>query len=684
MLATPSSLCGQQARGKREAVLVNVSATATRQVATALDLLAAEQWQPALELLTDLQQRQPDDLVEVEPRRFLRAGLVAELLRLQLAANPRDSGPPIARNRVVVPLAEQAARAWETGDLDGAARLWSLLLRPASETISAAAPWSPPHPRPFDTGAAPAAPITVTPSNVTPESATLTAADLLARLALVEIMQGDKVAAARAIERLAAVEPPHVGSIAGRDGLLATTLSEVLEESQAWRLDASRDRHFRSVRIPAGNNASPSAVRSEVVAWRIAVQPCDVAATAAGTSPFRHPPARLESIPAVNGAAVFVQDAHGIRAIDIALGRPLWPTGAPDDDGMIYRDPQPDDTELTRPVRGRRLYRPAIDGGRLIAVTGPHLGYASPREPRAIFSSLTCLDVDRQEGKLLWSVTAETLLTQANWRFSGSPIAADDRVFVPLRRSEPTPMLGVACVDARDGRLLWNREVCTLLEDVPPTIHVATADQLRFGEGQVFISGDFGATASLGAERGQIDWITQDPPLAWFDAADREQPAAADHPGLLHRAAWYGVTHDDQTVQALDAITGAILWQTPLRGKLRQVVGVQGGVLVVAGDFVWGLDSDSGHPLWRFGYDDPAGAIHGQATIAGRHCLWCTREELFTIDLVTGLAVRRLPLRAGWGIDTGHLITAGDQLLLSSDLETICLRPARTQEPQPE
>jgi outer membrane protein assembly factor BamB len=142
-----------------------------------------------------------------------------------------------------------------------------------------------------------------------------------------------------------------------------------------------------------------------------------------------------------------------------------------------------------------------------------------------------------------------------------------------------------------------------------------------------------------------------------------------DRTAICHRGLVYSVAHDDRTVQALDATTGAIAWRQTLPGSLRHVAGVRAGVVAVAGAELWGLDVDSGNVRWRFGFHDVEGEFIGQGSIAG-DCLYaCTREELWEIDLATGAPTRRVPLREGYGMRGGHVVNAGDRLLIAAHEE---------------
>ncbi|MFM8821346.1 MAG: PQQ-binding-like beta-propeller repeat protein [Phenylobacterium sp.] len=96
-------------------------------------------------------------------------------------------------------------------------------------------------------------------------------------------------------------------------------------------------------------------------------------------------------------------------------------------------------------------------------------------------------------------------------------------------------------------------------------------------------------------------------------------------------------------VSALDAKTGAQVWRTDLRGKLRRDTVAYGGGLAIAEGklvvssgyrFVAQLDTDTGAVLWRTGTEQP---IHAAPTISGGRVFVVTIDNtLLTFDFASG------------------------------------------------
>ena len=190
---------------------------------------------------------------------------------------------------------------------------------------------------------------------------------------------------------------------------------------------------------------------------------------------------------------------------------------------------------------------------------------------------------------------------------TGSPVAAGDRVFVPLESGE------VLAVSVMTGAVEW-------------TSRVQGAGPLTVGSGLVFVS-DATGIAALDASSGTLRWSVTLPGkltaplvtqsgwlLAGTDQADaimfraatgevlwkqalgsplRERPAlSADHIYLLL---------EDRRVVALKLESGAQIWERRLRGRGTSLLALDDRVFVGADDrFFYCLASKDGKVKWRW------------------------------------------------------------------------------------
>jgi outer membrane protein assembly factor BamB len=639
---------------RREAVSVEASPEATRRVNTVLELAAAGEWERALEVLEQLETAEPDALAEVEPRRLLRAGLAAQVLRTQFPAEVLvrerartavatqawlDEGrrfeDPELLSRVwrrhpssaAAPIAvdAQAQLAWRDGRLDNAAALWKFL-EPAQEAavIDAAAPL-----------------------RIRTDSPT--AAELAARESLLELFGGDVRRADELLGRFAGTFPAAEGWLAGREGLL---------------LDVLREQRTFANRTQSLSGELPLDIGPPL--WRV---PLHEVAEAGHLSnrPLLAQTAPPPVVPVCADGHVYFADGDTIRAVRVADGEPAWPIGEGEFRDVVYGDPYAEAYPYSLPYVGEVRRQIVVDRGRLYAVLGPQFSVEAPLEPRAINARLICLDVGAQEGKLLWSRAPLECLPDDAWRFSGPPLVLGSRLYISARRSRPALMVGVACIEAATGEPMWFQPVSGLLREPPRTHHLVTSDVLTAAQDRLVLASDFGATASLDLVTGRLEWVRRDEPQPWAPPSSVPPGEVAARPAVCHRGVVYAVGHDDRTVQALDAVTGARLWVQTVASPLRQIAGVHAGVVVAVGDHLWGLDVDTGTVRWRFGFDDVEGAFIGQAVRVGDSVYACTHDELWEIDLVSGEPLRRVPLGEGFGVAGGRLLQADAVLIVASD-----------------
>jgi outer membrane protein assembly factor BamB len=674
LASSPATHLAEGPVARREAVAVEASAAATRRIASVLDLIEQQNWEAVSAALDELETRLAGELAEVESRRLVEASLCSRIVRAQLPAEAlrihRDRVDDQAMQRYAEGLAARdvsalrlvverypastvagnaaaalAERCWEQGQLAEAAQIWSLLDDSDSAVID------------------PAAPLRIRTDVLSP-------GDIAARLVLTSYYGGDLL---RAREQLRDLESQHAsasGVLAGERVLWSERLRTLLNARPA-------DAISRRTETASRNNVTPIDLAVGFPAWRTRLSPLDYGEqlTAATMLDGLHASIR----PAVSRDRVFLQEPWRLRALRLTDGSPVWPSGATEDDGTIYSVEAP--APLERPWVGDPLLAPAVAGGKLFALMGHPFAVTARLEPRVVQQRLICLDVEAQEGKLLWSRSPRQLLPDAGWRFSAPPLAIDDRVYITARTAAPEPAVGVACIYAESGDLAWFTVACALLSESPAGHHVVAGDALSAGMERLFLTGDFGATACLDSGAGEVQWIALDEPLPWKQPGSTPETEASGRSAVYDRGRVYCVQHDDRTLQALDARTGATLWRTSVPTTIRQIVGIRAGILAASGDQLWGIDIDTGEVRWRFGFDDPSGAASGLAFIAGRSIHWPTRGDLFEVDILSGLAVRRFPLLEAYGIEAGDLLEAGDRLLIASPRSLTAMKAERKGDP---
>jgi outer membrane protein assembly factor BamB len=385
----------------------------------------------------------------------------------------------------------------------------------------------------------------------------------------------------------------------------------------------------------------------------------------------------LSYLPAVWRELAIVNDGHTIWGWRVADGGPAWTTGAADDEGAIYVSPAPR-ADLQLATAGVPRYAAIAADGRCYARMGLPIATAAAGELRRPETSIVCLDLAQGEGRLAWSASPEQVLEPPEWTFTGVPVVADERMFVPVRRATPQIELGVACLDAATGRRVWQRRICSALAQAPAAYHLVEQDHLAVGGEVVFYAGPAGMIAALEAETGIVRWAVS---YAARDRtpAERSDPAQCGVCSLLcAHGSVYAAPPESDELLALDAGSGVVLWRRAAPGRIAELVDAVDGVLIAAGDQLWGLDAETGESAWpgAVGYSDPAGFGYGRPAVAAGRVYWTTREDLFVVDARSGRIVQRTRLPVSAGRSGGNVVVAGELLLLARPEQVDAFGPA--------
>ncbi|QDU38706.1 outer membrane biogenesis protein BamB [Maioricimonas rarisocia] len=582
----------------------------------------------------------------------------------ELLAQARAAGDPTLLERIVDRYFASRASgealwllgelAWREGDLARARQYWIRLL-PAPET------------------AGPGSELTGIVRFPDPEHSE---AEILARLVLCSIMEGDLERAQREHRVLAERFPEATGWLAGREGILTTLLEEIIRDAASWSEHAATAPSGTFAGDAQRNGRIAAAVLPGELAWSLELPRPEWIVENAPDQQFEHPPAL---VPVASRDVIAVNTGRHVLAVDESTGEPAWPVLNVPEDAIVFPPlPSTGRRSLDRPVFSQAAVTSTIDAqGRLYAAIGlPVIAPATialqQEDPRLI-----CLDTANGEGRLLWSLKADELARLDGWYFTGTPVAIDDRLYVACRRSRPELECGVVCLNAGTGELVWFTRVCGLLREPLTAAHLLGHELLTVAGGQVFYTIAEGPLAALDAETGGIDWfLSQTGSGQSVSSAEaRWRPPALWSDGIL-----FAIDAAQTEVTAVHAASGTVLWSVPLDGRVSHLVGAAEGLTIVSGSQLWALDSQTGEIVWQAGSDDPTGHGFGRGTIAGADVIWPTREALWFVDVETGIPVQRLPLAARYGITGGNVSVTATHLLLTTHDRIVALPRASAQE----
>lgn len=653
-----------------EAPQVEINPNATRRFKAAQDLVLGERWKDAVEQIEQLLNTGGTGLVSlgdgrqvgVEPAaRLLLSALPKEALERHrrrvdpLARRWWESGTEVDLRRIVErafhssfgddALLRLGDLAWERGDVSEARSHWERLLLPYH---------SPPAGREIP-------PVAFYPD---PE---VSEAEIRARLILCSLALGEDDRARREIVAFRKRFPDDEGTLLGVKGSLVERLEAMQSEGlgelrggiESWSTlggDSNRSQ-------VAGEVPVPTAIRWETDLPRIEVDFQESRPQRGLDERFLFgPPMRgrpnssvtvLGTFPVIWQQGVFWCDDHSIQAFDLAgsgEGSALWGNSAV----LFSLKPVPF-PKSPRPPIGLPAQTLTISDDRLFARLGDSVAEAAGgRTPGAVPSTLVCLDLLR-EGELTWALTADKVGDEVgNWVFCSAPLVENGRAWVLVRKLLPQPVLNAVCLDATSGRVLWNRRIQQATALFGGDYNEQQSLMVSAADGRLFATTNQGAVVAIDARDGDILWVNnyaREESERVPDWHDRQ--TLGPNPCVCHDGMVFVAPVDSGSVFAFDGASGLLLWQRPVPGVARQVVGVSGGRLVVAANQLWGFDVDSGKIEWFVGNEGPESRTRGRCLLSQDKVLWPREEEILVVDGRAGRRLQEIPLaemeRAGGG-----------------------------------
>ena len=210
-----------------------------------------------------------------------------------------------------------------------------------------------------------------------------------------------------------------------------------------------------------------------------------------------------------------------------------------------------------------------------------------------------------------WSATSHVAwqvgIAGRGW---SSPVLSRGRLYLTAAVGDADKTLHALCLDAADGRVLWDTEVFHPDAASVAAMHpknspasgtpVVTADRLFVHFGHL-------GTAALDLA-GKVVWRQTDLPYPPVHGTGGSPILAGD------ALVFSGDGAQDPFVAALDAATGALRWKTPRQTPAKKpfsfstplAIQVAGGTQIISpgSGFVGGYDVKDGRELWRVGYGE--------------------------------------------------------------------------------
>jgi outer membrane protein assembly factor BamB len=557
----------------------------------------------------------------------------------------------------------------------------------------------------------------------------LNMADVRARLALVSIMEGAWDRAKVELADFRRRHPDAKGHLAGREGLYAETLDKLLAAAKTspqapplhdWTTFAGSYERTAIAEMPksVGNKLWEIPLGDETP-LKASIEAAHYVAIDKLHWPL--PPIRpaedqqalLSVFPLVVSNLVLFSTTDKVFAFDLATGKPAWPVanGPPMPDGSAaqprevgeiysgakYRDdainPSPGGASFQ--AFGAPRFTLTADGNRLYARLGSPITERLEGRPSTGSNYLICLDLSAQ-GLLLWRTPGENGQDE-RWAFEGAPVVRGNNVYVVMRYSDVRPQVHVACLDARSGGLRWRKLVCTNETVVGGQWPEITSNLLTLAGETLYLNTNLGAVAALSAADGEIRWISDYPRARTSDPRKNAAHFYRDlTPAVYYRGSLFVAPSDSPSIFAIDATTGALLWETSFSGieQNMHLLGVGGDNLIASGWQLWWINVDSGRTINN--WNDNTACGYGRGALVGDEVYWSMRGA-------AGMQIRRLKQRVPESfvrdisffdaddpillerfdppLSGGNLVAANGYLLIATPTKLIAFGPGKPMAP---
>jgi len=366
---------------------------------------------------------------------------------------------------------------------------------------------------------------------------------------------------------------------------------------------------------------------------------------------------RLPSL-SLAGEIILVQDARGIRALNLQTGRSAWPDGEHDSGFLLQTDPRFEFPDRERPS----FCLSGVVHGKFW--TG------------CFIRRLVTLNLSA-EGRVEWSRTPEDFQIESDGKidFVSGPIEIPGGLAIALRESqleEKKPRGWLVSVDPQ-GRTRWK----TVTPPLPlatghaVTGHVTTGQNVRdaitVSGNRIYWNQSGQRFLSLKADTGEILWQVA------LNQAQLERGSKCDGIAIFAESNML-IGASGKNVCAFHPADGSLLWQQRLVAPIESIPGIRQGIVVVSGECLTGLEASTGRISWQAGGTNDAGRGLGTGWILGDHILWPTRQELWTISLWNGRVLQRDALQQFTQAGGGHVLLRDQTLLIASPQQLSALQ----------
>ena len=509
-------------------------------------------------------------------------------------------------------------------------------------------------------------------------------AEIWSRLVWISVLAGEESRAKIELQLLAQLYPDAKGRIGSKTGNLVTLLGSLLKSSRKWSPSVRSDDWSTFAGRPSRSEITGRTFRlARRPIWSLSLPLRRSQGEYFGEDSRRVGESKSGLIsyhPIAVGGRVFVMTGNSIasiQSIDLNTGKPIWRVS------KASQKPPARRAVNARQRSGVARFTLTVHDGQLHARIGSSItGSKHDKATNRSRNRLVILDVASQ-GRL----KLDPIPTPGrDWSFEGSPLVSDGVLYVALRhRQQVRSTVYVAAYDSRSGRQLWRTQIASAEAPNSGLIHEVTHCLLAMSAGRLFINTGMGAVASLRMADGRIEWLN-----AYARQFERSAKADAVRghlfrdlvPCLVTNGRVIAAPPDTGEVFCFDANTGQLIWKTTPAtvNDAVHVLGVANGQVILSGDYLYWLDSETGKLQCQFpsrrntsgelAFHGPKG--QGRGLLAGNDVWWPTKDNIYVFRQKTykvngrrvPVVVDRIPL-ARIGIEGGNLLLSNGVLLVT-------------------
>jgi outer membrane protein assembly factor BamB len=509
---------------------------------------------------------------------------------------------------------------------------------------------------------------------------TLPLSDIRARLVLVSIMEGSLKRARDELQAFARLHPDAAGRLAGRQAKYVDTLEALLASAETWP-DAAPAEDWRTFAgSPSRTKVAPRSLDLGGPAWEPISLGDPLAANGANSRAYSlrrigEDAQRLLSChPLVVGDLVLFNNQSQIFAFNVNTGEPAWAGDPERPRGEIFADKGAlaSAGRMNGGLGVPRFTMTACDN-KLFARMGSQVTSRPLESSDRGGGYVVCLDLAAQ-GRVVWTIPREDEKSADDdkWSFEGSPLVDGTDVYIAMRKSDVRPQAHVACFDVQTGRRRWRALVCAAETPGAGQAEEISHNLLTLDQGTLYYNTNLGAVAAMSARTGRVQWASLYPRAKKAGPDGQDKRTAHFYrdlnPCIYYRGILLVAPADCESLFALDAASGELMWETQLPEDVVHLLGVGHGNLLASGDSLWWIDAQRGKVVKHWPDTTPLG--YGRGILMGDQVVWPTRDALYVFDQEVSprQTAPRDPIALATGREAtgGNLVASGPLLLIAT------------------